>query len=69
MQDAAERKGEMRAKPRHPRALILAPTRELALQINRELERLGSRTNMNYVCVIGGVNQNPQEEAAGVWIS
>ena len=33
---------------------------ELALQIHRELERLGSRTNMNYVCVIGGVNQNPQ---------
>ena len=60
VQDAAERKGEMRAKPRHPRALILAPTRELALQIHRELERLGSRTNMNYVCVIGGVNQNPQ---------
>ena len=60
VKDAAKRKGEMRAKPRHPRALILAPTRELALQIHGELERLGSRTNMNYVCVIGGVNQNPQ---------
>ena len=60
VQEAAERKGEMRAKPRHPRALILAPTRELALQIHSELERLGGQSNMNYLCVIGGVNQNPQ---------
>ena len=60
VKDAAERKGEMRAKPRHPRALILAPTRELALQIHSELERLGGQSNMNYMCVIGGVNQNPQ---------
>ena len=60
VKDAAERKGEMRAKPRHPRALILAPTRELALQIHGELERLGGQSNMNYLCVIGGVNQNPQ---------
>jgi ATP-dependent RNA helicase RhlE len=60
VKDAAERKGEMRAKPRHPRALILAPTRELALQIHSELERLGGQCNMNYMCVIGGVNQNPQ---------
>jgi len=58
--EAAERKTEIRAKPRHPRALILAPTRELALQIHSELERLGGQSNMNYVCVIGGVNQNPQ---------
>jgi len=57
---AARNKGEMRAKPRHPRALILAPTRELALQIHGELERLGGNSNMNFVCVIGGVNQNPQ---------
>jgi len=57
---AALNKAEMRAKPRHPRALILAPTRELALQIHSELERLGGNSNMNYVCVIGGVNQNPQ---------
>jgi len=57
---AARNKAEMRAKPRHPRSLILAPTRELALQIHSELERLGGDSNMNYVCVIGGVNQNPQ---------
>ena len=58
--EAANRKGEMRAKPRHPRALILAPTRELALQIHSELERLGGNSNMNHACIIGGVNQNPQ---------
>ena len=37
VKDAAARKGETRAKPRHPRALILSPTRELALKIHSEL--------------------------------
>ena len=60
VEEAARNKGEMRAKPRHPRSLILAPTRELALQIHGELERLGGDSNMKYVCIIGGVNQNPQ---------
>ena len=48
------------AKPRHPRALILAPTRELALQIHEELGRLTGVSKMNHACVIGGVGQNPQ---------
>jgi ATP-dependent RNA helicase RhlE len=60
VQEAAQRQGEMRAKPRHPRALILAPTRELALQIHDELSRLTGKSKMNHACVIGGVNQNPQ---------
>ena len=49
-----------RAKPRCPRALILAPTRELALQIHEELARLCAGSNLYLACVIGGVNQNPQ---------
>jgi len=60
VQEAAQRKGELRAKPRHPRALILAPTRELALQIHEELGRLTGVSKMNHACVIGGVGQNPQ---------
>tara|TARA_B100000900_G_scaffold272102_1_gene232401 strand:- start:85 stop:1638 length:1554 start_codon:yes stop_codon:yes gene_type:complete len=49
-----------RAKPRCPRSLILAPTRELALQIHEELSKLCAGSNLYLACVIGGVNQNPQ---------
>ena len=57
---AAANKAKMRCTPRHPRALILAPTRELAIQIHEELGKLAGNTKMNFACVIGGVNQNPQ---------
>ena len=49
-----------RAKPRCPRSLILAPTRELALQIHEDLSKLCTGSNLYLACVIGGVNQNPQ---------
>lgn len=48
------------ARPRRPRALVLAPTRELALQIHEELTTLGRYTNLRHAFIIGGVNQNPQ---------
>lgn len=57
-QITAMKKG--RAKPRCPRSLILAPTRELALQIHEELSKLCAGSNLYLACVIGGVNQNPQ---------
>ena len=47
-------------KPRRPRALVLAPTRELALQIHEELTTLGRYTKMRHAFIIGGVSQNPQ---------
>ena len=47
-------------KPRRPRALVLAPTRELALQIHEELTSLGRYTKMRHAFIIGGVSQNPQ---------
>ncbi|MBW2381260.1 MAG: DEAD/DEAH box helicase [Deltaproteobacteria bacterium] len=47
-------------KPRRPRALVLAPTRELALQIHEELKSLGRYTKMRHAFIIGGVSQNPQ---------
>ncbi len=50
----------LRPKPRRPRALILAPTRELALQIHEELTSLGRYTKMRHAFIIGGVSQNPQ---------
>lgn len=49
-----------RSKPRRPRALVLAPTRELALQIHEELTSLGRYTKLRHAFIIGGVSQNPQ---------
>jgi ATP-dependent RNA helicase RhlE len=42
------------------RALVVAPTRELAEQIHEEIGRLGSRTGLKSVTIYGGVGFNPQ---------
>jgi ATP-dependent RNA helicase RhlE len=42
------------------RALILAPTRELAEQIHQAIETLGRKTRIRSVTVYGGVGINPQ---------
>jgi ATP-dependent RNA helicase RhlE len=42
------------------RALILAPTRELAEQIHQAVETLGCKTRIRSVAVYGGVGINPQ---------
>ncbi len=42
------------------RALIIAPTRELAEQIHQSIETLGRQTNLRSVTVYGGVNINMQ---------
>ncbi|MCU0393187.1 MAG: DEAD/DEAH box helicase, partial [Thermoflexibacter sp.] len=56
------------AQSPHPRALILAPTRELAMQIGEEVKKLKIYTDLRYVCVYGGVGAKSQIEAiqAGV---
>ena len=46
-----------------PRALVLAPTRELALQIGEEAVRFGKDHGVRSAVVIGGVGMNPQVEA------
>ncbi len=48
------------ARPRRPRALVLAPTRELALQIHEELAAFGQYTRLRHTFIFGGVGQNPQ---------
>jgi ATP-dependent RNA helicase RhlE len=48
---------------RAPRALILAPTRELAIQIGEEFRAYGTHLHLRHVVVFGGVNQNPQVKA------
>ncbi|MBN1903898.1 MAG: DEAD/DEAH box helicase [Deltaproteobacteria bacterium] len=42
------------------RALVIAPTRELAEQIHQSFETLGKKTNIKSVTVYGGVGINPQ---------
>ncbi|BBD09855.1 DEAD/DEAH box helicase [Desulfovibrio ferrophilus] len=49
------------AGPRgHLRALIVAPTRELAEQINDEIISLGRKTGLRSITVYGGVGKSPQ---------
>ncbi|MEM8925252.1 MAG: DEAD/DEAH box helicase [Actinomycetota bacterium] len=48
---------------RRPRGLILAPTRELAEQIRRELEPLAATVDRKVAVVYGGVAQGPQVKA------
>jgi superfamily II DNA/RNA helicase len=57
-----------RRAPNRPRALILAPTRELATQINASLAPLAKAMGMRTVTVFGGVPAKPQTSklAAGV---
>jgi ATP-dependent RNA helicase RhlE len=45
------------------RALVLAPTRELALQILEDLEGLARHTGIRGAAVYGGVGMGPQEKA------
>ena len=51
------------AMPRKPRALILAPTRELVGQIHAALAPLAKAAGLSSVVVYGGVGQNPQVTA------
>ena len=47
---------------RHPRALILAPTRELALQMHKDAELLGQSTGLKLGLAYGGVDYDKQRE-------
>lgn len=54
------RKGKERAYGRSPQALILAPTRELALQIDRTVQLLARSVGLFTTQVYGGVPQGKQ---------
>ena len=45
------------------RALILAPTRELAAQIDEHRQELGRHTRLTGAAIFGGVGYGPQEQA------
>jgi ATP-dependent RNA helicase RhlE len=61
-------KSAKRAESKCPRALILTPTRELAIQIHQNLVAYGSHLKLKHAVIYGGVGQGPQVRAlmAGV---
>jgi len=44
----------------HVRALILAPTRELAIQVEEQIKEYGKHTHLRSTCVFGGVDIRQQ---------
>jgi ATP-dependent RNA helicase RhlE len=53
-------KDQARSKYRDPRALILAPTRELAIQIGDEIRSYGKHLALRHAVIFGGVSQHGQ---------
>ena len=51
------------SRPRSPRALILAPTRELAIQIGEEFRAYAKHLPLRQTVIYGGVSQKPQVNA------
>ena len=58
LQQLSRKRGNGRA--RGPRALILAPTRELAIQIGEEFRGYGKHLRLRHTVIFGGVSQKPQ---------
>jgi ATP-dependent RNA helicase RhlE len=52
--------GSVRVRSNHVRALILTPTRELALQVEESFSSYGNRLRLTSSVVYGGVKINPQ---------
>ncbi|MCP3677617.1 MAG: DEAD/DEAH box helicase [Deltaproteobacteria bacterium] len=50
-------------KPKGPRALVMAPTRELAVQLENEAQRLGKHIPLRSVALYGGVEYDKQISA------
>lgn len=48
---------------RHIKALILTPTRELAIQIGESFTDYGKHTGVRHTVIFGGVGQKPQTDA------
>lgn len=53
-------KSKIKAHPRHTRALVLTPTRELAIQVHQSFVEYGKYLNQKYAVIFGGVGQVPQ---------
>lgn len=51
------------ARPRGPRALVVAPTRELVAQIRADAKALGRHTGLTTLAVFGGIDYRLQRDA------
>ena len=60
-----QRLSEARTPDHRLRALILTPTRELAIQIGESYAAYGAHLSLRHTVIFGGVGQNPQVEALG----
>jgi ATP-dependent RNA helicase RhlE len=54
---------QLRSKKREIKALILTPTRELAIQVGECFKDYARFTDVRHTVIFGGVNQNPQVDA------
>ncbi len=50
-------------RTRHPRALVLVPTRELALQVTEHARQMGRNLPLRITTIYGGVGISPQTKA------
>ncbi|GAA2165648.1 DEAD/DEAH box helicase [Pedococcus bigeumensis] len=62
MVSALAKSGRRRA-PHTPRALVLVPTRELAIQVAETVTPLAAALELRTMTIFGGVGQNPQVSA------
>ncbi len=60
---ALKRRDGRKSHARNIRALVLAPTRELAQQIADSFSTYGRFSNLKHTVIYGGVNKNPQIRA------
>ncbi|MDE2280527.1 MAG: DEAD/DEAH box helicase, partial [Xanthomonadaceae bacterium] len=49
-------------KDNDPRALVIAPTRELAIQIDKDARAIGARTGLKTALIYGGVDYDKQRQ-------
>jgi ATP-dependent RNA helicase RhlE len=53
----------VKTRPSQPRALILTPTRELAIQIDDSVKNYGAHLRLKHAVIFGGVGQGRQVDA------
>jgi ATP-dependent RNA helicase RhlE len=56
-------RGRRPARLAGPRALVLVPTRELAMQVQASLTKYGAAAHLRCVVIVGGMSMRPQVQA------
>ncbi len=55
--------GDRKRRAKRLRALILVPTRELALQVEKNIQLYGKNLNLRSMAMVGGIDSEPQKAA------